>query len=194
MLVTCEDLALWQSLAQIWVKPSLSCPNRVVGWAVGFVRAVVVPKTSQALVGQLWGQGLWDSPGDRVSCRQELSTALLSVQMRGALLWLLLKCKSAAESNSLTLLLQLIMMQPHLGFSLFLLSISEEGAGVITLGGDRRWAFVRAPCECPGEMQSLPCPGLPSMIPVQTGPSTCSSVHLRRCEHPSRTVLSSASP
>lgn len=105
--------------------------------------------------GEIWGgpqnfpRGLCDSSGE-VSSRQELSGDLLSMQMRGALFSLLLKCKSAAESNFLILHLQLIIMQPHSGFSLFLPFLLAQDTGVITPGEDRRQAFVKAGCQCPG--------------------------------------------
>lgn len=105
--------------------------------------------------GESWGgprnfpRGLCDSSGE-VSSRQELSGDLLSMQMRGALFSLLLKCKSASESNFLILHLQLIIMQPYWGFSLFLPFLLSQDTGVITPGEDRRQAFLKAGCQCPG--------------------------------------------
>ena len=112
-----------------------------------------------SLICESWGgprdfpRGLCGSPGDsagEVYSRRELSGDLLSMQMRGALFSLLLKCKPAAESNFLILYLQLMMMQPYSGFSLFLPFLLAQGVGAIAPGEDRRQTFVKAQCQCAG--------------------------------------------
>lgn len=111
MLLPCRDLGLRQGLARIWGKPSSVLPQPHGQWGSLVCESWGGPRGPRGFVCQPRGGSLGQEPGGD----------LRSARRRGARSGLLLKCDSATESHFLILHLQLIMMQPASGFSLFLL-------------------------------------------------------------------------